>query len=108
MNYRGLINLDKELSYSQAKEVESFCKTNTISLEITSDGRALQWNRVETNFLAQGALKVLKLLLSWRINAYGVINASGTKEEEKYDIIILGKKVKIYIYKKGSIKDIKA
>ena len=100
MIYRGRIELDKELSFTQSETLRLFFSTKQTkrsykraALTISPDGRALQWDRSDdTEYLEQALADTVDLYLKkWGIRANGVITVSGKK---RYEIIMLRDKVK--------------
>lgn len=112
MTYKGLIQLSKELTYSQAQLLKGFLSADQVGkryiracLEITADGHSIQWNGGEILSLEYAIADVLEMFtIPWKIQAHGVIMARGTKTETPYDIIVLNNRVKIY--RDGKIKTV--
>jgi len=103
MKYSGIINFDRELTYTQYQKINEYRDNKQsknyfrISLEITKDGKGLQWDGSQTEFLEKAILDVVReLLIPWGIKAHGIIHASGNKNDRFYDIIVLNNSVKIY------------
>lgn len=104
MIFKGLVTLDRELSYQQAMALNSFLKKehtgkrySSTCLEVTSDGRSLQWCSGEILHMEHALADVIQeFLIPWKMQAHGVISVRGTKTERAYDVVVLSNRVKIY------------
>ena len=110
MNFIGRIELTRELRFSEAQKINKFFNTvhdrrpyRKVALEITSDGRAIQWNKSEAECLELCLADATELLKKMNITATGVIRVTGS-DKLSYEIIVLHKKVKVH--KDGQIWDV--
>jgi hypothetical protein len=99
---QGRIELDRELSFTQAQTVNQLA--NKCSLELARDGRAIQWNKnQDIADIVAGITRTIEQLLQWKINANGVITVVGDKKTH-YELIVLKNRIKIY--QNGEIRTI--
>ena len=98
MKYKGIIAFQRELSFSQAQQLREFLRDNKACLEILPNGKGLQWdNKTITDQLENIIADALqKFLLPWSLGATGVITVGETKQEKKYDIVVVAKTVWVY------------
>ena len=107
----GRINLDRELSYTQAQKLLQFFSSKpenkpykSIPLEIISNGRAIQWNKNEDiDFVEIVIADTIQLLKKYKIRAIGILKVTGPKKM-CFEIIILRDRVKVY--DQGQIRDV--
>lgn len=107
----GRIEFGKELTFTQAQRLTLYLNLpvnksyNKINLEISSDGRALQWNKIEDIQLLH--LAMLDIVNDFfkpnKIRANGVLVIVGDNKM-KYEIVVLKNMVKIY--QDGEIRSI--
>lgn len=95
MEYHGIIYLDHELSFTQAKKMNDYWENGRLGLRITEDGKGIRWDgtRGITN-LETTLANSISLLDKMKFNAVGIIRAY-EKETKKYDIIIIKNMVKV-------------
>jgi hypothetical protein len=100
MRVDGILAMSRELSYTQAVALKQFLEkqhTSTsflsIPLEITSDGRGLQWNNRDFINFPDAILATTALLKNWKIALTGVLHVVNKKES--YDIILIKEMVKV-------------
>jgi pyruvate dehydrogenase complex dehydrogenase (E1) component len=99
---QGRIELDRELSFTQAQTISQI--TSRSPLELTRDGRAIQWNKKqEISEMVASMVKVIEQIARWKINANGVITIIGDKKTH-YELIVLKNRIKIY--QNGEIRTI--
>jgi hypothetical protein len=104
--YNGRIELGRELSFTQAQQLRSYFIQFKSGLEISSDGRALQWNRKDPEQNIEVTLThiIESYLSKWGIISCGVITAVWP-EKVNYDIIVVGNRVKLF--RDGNITTVK-
>lgn len=103
MRFVGRIELGKELSFTQAEQLRDFFgrqhtgKYYKACLRISPDGRALQWDGTDDKVRLEFVLAdvINKFMKGWGINCTGVITATGTKTDQKYEIVVLKNLVKL-------------
>jgi hypothetical protein len=102
--YTGRIELIRELSFTQAQQLRLFFKAKQTvrpypraCLEITPDGKGIQWDKdPDTKNLEIAIADLVDLYLSkWKLNPMGVIMVS-LPERMKYEIVILKYRVKLF------------
>ena len=99
MSYQGQITLSKELTYTQAQKLKEALNNSKppLCLELTTNGKALQWNGMETIDLARHLHVVITSVIShWNIRAFGVISYRPKKPTLPFDIVVLNNQVKLY------------
>lgn len=106
IKYNGRIELDRELTYTQAQQLSQFfIACHQKCLEISNDGRAIQWNKIQATDLQYIIFDIIeKFIKPWKINASGVIEVICDKKI-RYEIIVLKNRVKIH--RDGNISDVK-
>jgi len=103
MRYNGRIELGKELTFSQAKAIQDHIQKHQINLEISKDGRAIQWDGTECTCLENPIADLMHRFINpMNFKAQGVIIAAS--KNKHYEIVVLKKMVKVHI--DGDIVDV--
>lgn len=103
MECKGRIELSRELSFTQAQTLRKLFETSKrpICLEVTGDGRGLQWNKRDAFGLEYMLLEITKQLSNWGIQATGVLHII-EPQRVSYDVVVLSNRVRIW--QDGKIK----
>lgn len=98
MNFDGIIVLSRELSFTEARQYSDYCLVNHIPFELRNDGRSFQWDKKDESVsILQPMAQTVLFFNERKISLNGVITASGTKKEKKYEVIVLNNRLKLLL-----------
>jgi len=93
----GRIELDRELSYSRAMQLQELLSSRNPGLELSRDGRGLIWRKGTAEQLAMATADAMALLSKWGVRLIGVVHIDGCS------LIVLRNTIKLY--RAGHIED---
>lgn len=105
MQCQGRIELGRELTFTQAQHLRLFFQApqtkrpyTRAALEISPDGRALQWDKQgNLEYLEVALADIVELYLAkWRLSANGVLSISGSPSDPTYDIVVINNRVRMF------------
>lgn len=97
MKYRGQINLDRELTFTQAGKLYTYIHVHKFGLSLSSDGRSILALPLQDTAKPEDALACLlaHMIVPLGLRAIGVIAVDAeTEKEESYEIIVIKNMVK--------------
>jgi hypothetical protein len=90
MEYRGRIEIGRELSYTQALQLQQWLEDN--GLKLTADGRAIEPNGKRTSLVESVAELVYKRLRDIPCIATGVLSAYDSNKKH-HEIVVANRRV---------------
>lgn len=90
MEYRGRIEIGRELSYTQALQLQQWLENH--GLKLTIDGRAIEWNMKQTSLVESVTELVYTHLREIPCIATGVLSAYENNQKH-HEIVVANRKV---------------